>query len=172
MVFRPQPKRARQELEASVPLEFQRIGPARRSAWSVAARSMGSLHVSRRPRSVRQPDDFRRNPIGRKSWCAHHRLGRAKRRRLAARPHLRPRSLFPNSALTSDGWRRSGRCRSQRRRRASEANKPEAVAVTALHVLAGDVIAVAVPTALAQTWLPVGDPVSVCGVHRRSQTGR
>ncbi|MGB8124780.1 MAG: hypothetical protein WCF50_13885 [Pseudolabrys sp.] len=49
----------------------------------------------------------------------------------------------------------------------SEADKPEAVAFIALHVLAGDVIAVAVPAVVAQTRLPGGDPPFVLGARRR-----
>jgi hypothetical protein len=42
-------------------------------------------------------------------------------------------------------------------------NKAQAVAFVALHVLAGDVIAVSVSAVLAQTRLPGGDPVLVGG---------
>src|ERR1700704_3713481 len=56
--------------------------------------------------------------------------------------------------------------------RKSKANEPQAVACIALHGLAGDVIAMAVPAGLAQTWLPCCDPVLVGGPHRRSDNTR
>jgi hypothetical protein len=91
-------ERARSELEVSVPLAFQRSGPTRLPASSAAPQAVGRLHVPRQQGFVRPPDDFRRNPIGRKSRCAHHRLGIAKPRQLTARPHLSLRSFFRNSA--------------------------------------------------------------------------
>jgi hypothetical protein len=49
----------------------------------------------------------------------------------------------------------------------TEADKSQAVAFVAFHVLAGDVIAMAVPAVLAQTRLPGGDPVLAGGARRR-----
>src|SRR6202011_4595153 len=90
--------RGRSELEVSVPPAFQRSGPTRLSTSSAAPQAVGRLHVPRQRGFVRRPDDFRRNLIGRKSRCAHHRLGIAKPRQLTARPNLRLRSFFQNSA--------------------------------------------------------------------------
>src|SRR6476619_8414250 len=51
--------------------------------------------------------------------------------------------------------------------RMSEVDKPQAVAFTAFHALAGDVTAAIVPAVLAQTRLPDRDPALVGGVRRR-----
>jgi hypothetical protein len=90
-----------------------------RSSRVPAQQAVGSLHVPRRRGFVRPPDDFRRNLIGRKSWCVPHRLGMAKPRQLTARPHLCLRSSFPNAG-SAGGVGLSTRaicvaCRSRRR---------------------------------------------------------
>ena len=57
-----------------------------------------SLHVPPRRGSTQLPDDFRRNPIGQKSSCAHYRLGKVKPRQQTSRRHSRLRSSLPNVA--------------------------------------------------------------------------